>query len=192
MLKAQIIDIESHQKDRPRLIALIEKLCLVRGDVVLASGKKSNYLFDMKPLMMDPEAIRCAASALVEKIPDNTDYIGGLEMGAVPLTTAILTLHTKNKWKGFFVRKHSKGHGLKKLIEGLEAGINLKGKNITLIEDVTTTGGSALKAVKIIQDEGGIVKTVITLLDRKEGAAENFAKEGIELKACLTTSDIIK
>ena len=112
-------------------------------------------------------------------------------MGAVPLTAGVLALH-EGGLKGFFIRKQAKAHGLQKRIEGIAEGESLKDKQVVMIEDVTTSGGSALRAIEAVKAEGAIVKHVITLLDREEGATENFAKAGIQLLPCLTKSDIIK
>jgi orotate phosphoribosyltransferase len=176
---------------RPKeLDGFVRELSLVRGDITLASGKKSDHYFNMKPLMMNPKALQAAARALAEKIPESIKYIGGLEMGAVPLTAAVLALDETGLC-GFFVRKAPKEHGLKKRIEGLAAGVSLQGQEVVMLEDVTTTGSSALGAAKVIEAEGAVVKAVITLLDREEGAAENFAKANIDFIACLTKSDIL-
>ena len=185
----------------------IVELCLVRGDITLSTGIKSDTYFNMKPLMMNPASLQLACHAIAAKIPDGTDYIGGLEMGAVPLTAGVLALH-EGGLKGFFIRKQAKAHGLQKRIEGIAEGESLEGKQVVMIEDVTTSGGSALRAIEAVKAEtsggsalraieavkaeGAIVKHVITLLDREEGATENFAKAGIQLLPCLTKSDIIK
>ena len=173
----------------------IVELCLVRGDITLSTGIKSDTYFNMKPLMVNPASLQLACHAIAAEIPSGTDYIGGLEMGAVPLTAGVLALHEvqlKGELKGFFIRKQAKAHGLQKLIEGLAEGESLKGKQVVMIEDVTTSGGSALRALEAVRAEGAIVNHVITLLDREEGAKENFAKAGIQLLPCLTKSDIIK
>jgi orotate phosphoribosyltransferase len=87
------------------------------------------------------------------------------------------------------VRKQTKEHGARKLVEGLAPGETLAGKRVAVLEDVTTTGGSATKAIEALRTEGAIVDRVITVVDRLEGAAENFASAGIPFIAILTVAD---
>jgi orotate phosphoribosyltransferase len=89
----------------------------------------------------------------------------------------------------FFVRKQAKEHGTKSLIEGLPAGATLKGKRVVIVEDVTTTGGSAIKAAQAVRAEGAEVVGVVTVVDRQEGAGEAFAAAGLTLMPLLTLQD---
>src|SRR4030088_3580712 len=116
--------------------------------------------------MLDPEGAALRAELPFEALKDdNLDYVGGLEMGAVPLAGAIAQL----SWiKGhpiaaFFVRKRPKEHGARLAVEGLAMGESLRGKRIVIVEDVTTTGGSALKAVGAVRDAGGGIAVVFTI-----------------------------
>ncbi len=178
---------------RKSLIAIVRARSFsTGGDVKLASGRTSNYYFNMKPTMLDPEGAALIGELALEAIADvNADYIGGLEMGAVPLATAVAVVsHTKGKrLPAFFVRKTPKDHGTQKLIEGLAPGESLAGKRVVIIEDVTTTGGSSLKAVEAVRAEGGIIACVLTVVDRHEGAADTFAKAKLDFRAILTVED---
>ena len=89
----------------------------------------------------------------------------------------------------FFVRKQAKEHGARKLVEGLAPGESLEGKRVVILEDVTTTGGSSMKAIEAVKAEGAIIERVITVVDRLEGAAETFKAAGIPFQALLTTAD---
>ena len=91
--------------------------------------------------------------------------------------------------RAFFVRKQAKEHGARKLIEGLAPGETLAGKRIAVLEDVTTTGGSAMKAIEALKAEGAVIDRVITVVDRLEGAAETFKAAGIPFTALLTAAD---
>ncbi|HEY5828341.1 MAG TPA: orotate phosphoribosyltransferase, partial [Hyphomicrobiaceae bacterium] len=119
------------------------------------------------------------------------DYIGGLEMGAVPLATAVaVASHAQGRpIAAFFVRKQAKEHGARKLVEGLAPGESLQGKRVVILEDVTTTGGSAMKAIEAVRAEGAVIDRVISVVDRLEGAADAFKAAGIPFTALLTTTD---
>jgi orotate phosphoribosyltransferase len=112
-------------------------------------------------------------------------------MGAVPLATAVAAAsYTRCRpLPAFFVRKQAKEHGARKLVEGLAPGETLAGKRVVVLEDVTTTGGSATRAIEVIRSEGAIVERVITIIDRLEGAADNFEAAGIPFTAILTAAD---
>jgi orotate phosphoribosyltransferase len=139
----------SKSASRARLAEIIRKRSFGRGEITLASGRKSDFYFNLKPTMLDPEGAALLAELTYEALKDDgLDYVGGLEMGAVPLAGAIAQL----SWiKGhpiaaFFVRKKPKEHGARLAVEGLASGETLQGKRVVIVEDVTTTGGSALKA----------------------------------------------
>lgn len=162
------------------------------GTTKLASGRTTSYYFNMKPTMLDPEGAALIGELVLEALSDvKADYIGGLEMGAVPLATAVaMVSHQKGKrMPAFFVRKVPKDHGAEKLIEGLAPGESLRGKRCVIIEDVTTTGGSSMKAVEAVRKEGGEIACVITIVDRKEGAVENFGAAKLPFRWILTTDD---
>lgn len=175
-----------------RLAALVRTRSFARGDFTLASGKKSPFYFNLKPTMMTAEGAWLCARAFLDRIaPDEADLIGGLEMGAVPIVAATAAMaHAEGrKLDAFFVRKQPKEHGTKANVEGLAPGESLAGRRIVIAEDVTTTGGSALKAIEAVRAAGGEVNLVLTLLDREEGARELFAQHGVDLRAVLTVRD---
>ena len=162
------------------------------GNVKLASGRTSNFYFNMKPTMLDPEGAALIGELVLDAIADvPADYIGGLEMGAVPLATTVAAAsHRRSKrLPAFFVRKQAKDHGAEKLVEGLAPGESLKGKRCIIIEDVTTTGGSSMKAIEAVRKEGGEIACVVTIVERQEGAVENFAKLKLPFRWLLNTDD---
>src|SRR5437588_7518953 len=135
-----------------RAFEIIKERSFKFGDFTLASGKKSDYYLDMKPTMFDPEGANFLARLVLDQIAElKADYIGGLEMGAVPLIAPItmLSYDTRRPIPGFFVRKELKDHGTKKLVEVIEGG--LRGKNVVILDDVTTAGKSAMQAVTASQ-----------------------------------------
>jgi orotate phosphoribosyltransferase len=161
---------------------------------VLASGQESDFYFDMKPSMLDPEGARLMAKALLEEIRNaGADYVGGLEMGAVPITGAVCALSTEGgtRVSGFFVRKQAKVHGARKLVEGLVKGETLEGKRIVIVDDVTTTGQSAFKAIEPCLVLGAQVALVISVVDRGEGAEKFFESRGLKFKALFSASEFL-
>ena len=185
----------SKSASRARLAEIIRKRSFGRGEITLASGRKSDFYFNLKPTMLDPEGAALLADLSFEALKDdNLDYIGGLEMGAVPLAGSIAQL----SWiKGhpiaaFFVRKKPKEHGAQLSVEGLAKGESLSGKRVVIVEDVTTTGSSAMKAVEAVRDAGGEVALVFTMVDREEGATENFAQAGLAFRSLYKAGEFLK
>jgi orotate phosphoribosyltransferase len=185
----------SKSASRARLAEIIRKRSFGRGEITLASGRKSDFYFNLKPTMLDPEGAALLAELTYEALKDDDlDYVGGLEMGAVPLAGAIAQL----SWiKGhpiaaFFVRKKPKEHGARLAIEGLAKGETLKGKRIVILEDVTTTGGSALQAVEAAREAGGTVELVLTMIDREEGATDTFAEVGLPFRSIYKAAEFLK
>ncbi|MGJ4901662.1 orotate phosphoribosyltransferase [Bradyrhizobium sp. HKCCYLS2058] len=184
----------SKSASRARLLEIIRRRSFGRGEITLASGRKSDFYFNLKPTMMDPEGATLLAELTYEALKDEGfDYIGGLEMGAVPLAGAIAQI----SWiKGhpiaaFFVRKKPKEHGARLAIEGLARDETLAGKRIVVVEDVTTTGGSAMKAVEALREAGAEVALVFTMVDREEGAAETFAQAGLPFQALYKAREFL-
>jgi len=191
---AAVAKTQSSQSGEAELRELIRTRSFRRGDFTLASGRKSDLYFNLKPTMMDPEGATLLAELTYEALKDEGfDYIGGLEMGAVPLAGAIAQI----SWiKGhpiaaFFVRKKPKEHGAKLAIEGLTRDETLAGKRIVVVEDVTTTGGSAMKAVETLREAGANVSLVFTMVDREEGAAETFAAAGLPFRALYKAREFL-
>jgi orotate phosphoribosyltransferase len=174
---------------RDRLREIIRDRSLRRGgEFTLSSGEVSEYFFDMKKTMLDPEGANLIASEmLLLNELSKADAIGGLVMGAVPIVSVVCARshYTDRPLPAFFVRKERKGHGTQQLIDG---HLN-RDSRVVLVDDVTTTGGSLLKAVEAARAEGCEVDTVVTVVDRLEGARENLAKNGIKLIALFTRAD---
>jgi orotate phosphoribosyltransferase len=166
-----------------------------RGEITLASGRKSDFYFNLKPTMLDPEGATLLAELTYEALrEDRLDYIGGLEMGAVPLAGALAQLSwmKNHPISAFFVRKKPKEHGARLAVEGLAKGESLSGKRVVIVEDVTTTGGSAIKAVEAVKEAGGEIVLVFTMVDREEGAAENFAAASIPFRSLYKANEFLK
>jgi orotate phosphoribosyltransferase len=180
---------------RARLFDIIRARSFGRGEITLASGRKSDFYFNLKPTMLDPEGAALLAELTFDALSgDRLDYVGGLEMGAVPLAGAIAQLSWMKSAPiaAFFVRKKPKEHGARLAVEGLSKGESLAGKRVVIVEDVTTTGGSAVKALDAVREAGGDVVLVFTMVDRDEGATETFAKAGVEFRALYKASEFLK
>lgn len=186
---------DSRTPDRDRLHAIIrEKSFRFGEEITLASGKRSNFYFNMKPTMMDPEGARLIAQLMLARIVERSaDYVGGVAVGSVPLVAcvAMASAATQRPIPGLFVRTKTKDHGTRVLIEGLSDDCSLDGRTVVMVEDATTTGGSVIKAIEAIRAAGGLVDTVLSIVDRHEGAAENLAAAGLELDAIFTAQDFL-
>ena len=189
--------IRSHP-DWSRLVDLVRELAFIDGGsddaFTLASGKKSRWFFDTKPVMMHPEAGRLVGQLMNARCDEiEADFVGGLELGAVPLAALVIATDFTSDRLGFMVRKQAKGRGGRKTNNppGIEGASISGGGRVIILEDVTTTGGSAIQAVKRIEEETSCeVVAVISILDRQEGGKEAFEDAGIQFESLLVRSDI--
>jgi orotate phosphoribosyltransferase len=158
------------------------------GDFTLASGKKSRYYIDVKKAVTKPRILRIICDHIVEKMKNHViepDYIACVELGGVPIGVLVAD---RTGLPLIIVRKETKDHGTKgRLIGDFE-----KGKTALLLEDVTTTGGSVSNAIKALRDKGLHVETIITVVDRQEGAEETISGMGIILIPLTTARDILR
>ena len=178
--------------DRRALLNLILEVSFERKDVTLASGKKSDFYLDLRQTLMRPKGVSLAGRLVLNLLQTgpSVDAVGGMDVGAVPLVSAVLAAAANDpatdSLLGFFVRKEKKAHGLAKQLEGGFAA----GQSVALLEDTTTTGGSTLDALEIVEAAGGKVARVVCLVDRGEGAAEAFANRGVTLEAIFRREDL--
>tara|TARA_B110000003_G_scaffold209011_1_gene207904 strand:- start:71 stop:706 length:636 start_codon:yes stop_codon:yes gene_type:complete len=181
-----------------RLIQKVRELAYLHSPdnlFTLASGRESPHFFDMKPVMMDPESAHLLGVLIHSEIDSlgSIDAVGGLELGAVPLTGIVIAKASKDSQiRGFMVRKEAKGRGGRKTGNppGIEGSSLKKGDRVILLEDVTTTGGSALKASERLTEIGCEVVACITILDRQEGGISAFEQANVLLVPLLVRSDI--
>ena len=197
-LKGMSQSIRNHPK-WSRLVELVRELAFIDGGsddaFTLASGRNSRWFFDTKPVMMHPEASHIIGELLNLRMDEmGADFVGGLELGAVPLTAiAVSTSPKHSPRRGFMVRKEPKGRGGRKTNNppGIEGTSLSQGGKIVIVEDVTTTGGSAIKAVdRIHQDTNCEVIAVISIVDRQEGAGAAFSAAGIKFESLMNRSDV--
>ncbi len=180
---------------RTKVFNIIKNKSFARGKYVLASGKESNYYLDLKPTMFDPEGANALSELILNKLSEvDVDYVGGLALGAVPLVSSITVMSAKRErpLPGFFVRKEVKDHGTMKRVEGLAGGQTLQGKRVVILDDVTTTGGSAMIAVEAAQKSGAAIVLVLSIVDREEGAAELYRRHNIPFECLFRASEFMK
>jgi len=163
---------------------LFETGAVKTGEFVLSSGKKSNFYIDCRKVTLHPQGAKLIGKIILEKIKGlKVDAIGGLTLGADPIISTVVAL---SDIPGFIVRKKEKEHGTKQKIEGLIA----PGWKVVIVEDVATTGASALEAIQAAEAVGAKVVKVISVVDREEGAAEalkNYNFDPIFKKSELTS-----
>jgi orotate phosphoribosyltransferase len=179
--------------EKERLKKIIIELSYEKRNVTLASGRQSDFYFDGKQTTLHPEGGFLTGKLFFEAIKDveGVEGVGGLTLGADPIATAtsIASFLAGKPVPGFIIRKEPKGHGTGAWLEGRK---NLKpGSKVVIVEDVVTSGGSSIKAIKRAEEEGLVVLGVVTLVDREEGGRENIEAEGYWLKSIFTKSEIL-
>src|SRR5690242_17405809 len=165
--------------DRSRLIVLLQRDALKTGTFTLASGRTSHYYVDGRTVTLSAEGAAVIGAGVLAALAawPAVTAVGGLTMGADPIVGATLAAAGaggNTALRGFLVRKETKGHGTGRLVEGPLR----PGETVAIVEDVTTTGASALKAAEAVEALGCTVAVVIAVLDRLEGAAQAFAARG--------------
>jgi orotate phosphoribosyltransferase len=162
------------------------------GSFVLASGKTSTYYVDARLTTMSPEGMIAIGSLGIESVRAkgwNPDAAGGLTLGADPVAFAICreTANSDHPLRAFTVRKEAKAHGTGNLIEGPFRS----GDNVLVVEDVITTGKSALQAIDAIKNAGGKIVGVLAVVDREDGGREAIESRGYEVTALVRISDLL-
>lgn len=188
MLATRAIPENQLLSKRRRLQEIICTQSLLRDkEWLLSSGERSNYYFDMKRTTQDPEGASLVADVLFDYLLQfDFKYIGGLATGAIPVMVAVcMRSWPERPIRGFFVRDEAKNHGTKKLIDGFIED----GAPVIIVDDATTKGDSAMKAVRAVQARNCDVVCVVSLVDRLEGARQTFANAGIRFDALFTTRD---
>ncbi|MCD6411216.1 MAG: orotate phosphoribosyltransferase [Thermoplasmata archaeon] len=170
---------------KEKLIQLLKESGAVKfGKFVLSSGISSNYYIDIKQASTNPTVLKEIAKEM-SKFAENYDLIAGLELGAVPLIVA-LSLETGIPF--VIIRKEEKEHGTGKMIEGEP----VEDKKVLVVEDVTTTGTSVLKAINVLRKNGAILDKVVSVVDRESGAREKIEREGLKLISLISVKDLLE
>lgn len=176
-----------------RLVALLAEKSVLFGEFTLASGRRSEFYVDARLSTMSPEGLRLIGEAgrdALERSGWNVDAVGGLTMGADPIAYAIAyaSADSAKPLRAFAVRKEAKLHGTGKRVEGPFR----KGDVVAVVEDVITSGGSALSAIEAVEQAGGIVAGVLALLDREEGGRGKIESHGHNVIALVRGSVVLE
>jgi orotate phosphoribosyltransferase len=165
------------------LPADIDAICRLTGTFTLRSGQQASEYFDKYLFEADPALLSRVAREMVQLLPADTELLGGLELGGVPIATMVsyLTGHP-----ALFVRKQAKQYGTCKLAEGPDVA----GRRVTLIEDVITTGGAVRDATRALREAGAIVEVVVCAIDRSPEGENPLADVGLEVRPVLTKAQL--
>jgi len=161
---------------------LLEYGALEFGDFTLASGERSSFYIDIKKVVTRPEALQKIASLISRRF--DFEVVAGVAVGGIPLAVAVSLAASK---PCAIVRSQEKGHGKSGRVIG-----DVRGRRVLLVEDVTTSGGSALNGVSALREAGGVVDTAVCVVDRESGAAASLAREGVRLEALAKVSEILR
>lgn len=174
---------------RRQLLDLFCKLAYREGDFLLSSGQRSSYYINGKLVTLHPQGALATGRLILSMLPDDTEAVAGLTLGADPVVTAVsvVSAYENRPIPALIIRKEAKGHGTQAYIEGpvLKAGAN-----VVVLEDVVTTGASAMKAVERLRDAGYTANQVISLIDRQQGGAEFYQSVGLKFQAVFTITDL--
>jgi len=171
---------------KEELLELLKKYAYKKGEFTLSSGKTSEHYVNCKPVTLTGRGLTLTSLLMLKEL--DASIVGGLTLGADPLVSGVSLVSALDGRlvNALIVRKEAKGHGTQAWIEGPELP---KGTKVTVLEDVVTTGGSAVKAAEKLRDAGYIVETVVAIVDRQEGGVEAMEKAGLKLRSLFTLED---
>ena len=172
-----------------QLLDLFCQLAYQEGNFILSSGQNSSYYINGKQVTLHPQGALAIGRILLSMLPRDTQAVAGLTLGADPIVSAVsvVSAYENLPIPALIIRKEAKGHGTMAYIEGPNLPTGAK---VVVLEDVVTTGKSAMKAVERLRDAGYIVDTVISLVDRLQGGAEFYQSVGLNFQAVFTITDL--
>ncbi|HIK53767.1 MAG TPA: orotate phosphoribosyltransferase [Synechococcales cyanobacterium M55_K2018_004] len=174
---------------RQRLLDLFCQVAYKEGDFLLSSGQRSTYYINGKQVTLHPWGGLAVGRMLLSMVPPGAIAVAGLTLGADPLVTAtsVVAALAGRSLTPLIIRKEAKGHGTQAYIEGPTLPV---GSEVAVLEDVVTTGQSALKAVERLREAGYVVQDVISLVDRNQGGAELYQQKGLRFQTVFTIADL--
>lgn len=167
----------------PTLARDVDACCRLTGEFTLRSGQVASEYFDKYLFESDPRLLARVADRMVGLVPDGTELLGGLELGGIPIVTA---LSARTDLPALFVRKKAKQYGTCKLAEGPD----VRGRRVTLVEDVITTGGAVRDATRALRAAGATVEVVVCAIDRSPAGQNPLDDVGLEVRAVLTKAEL--
>ena len=173
----------STEERRRVLAATVFSRCYLVGEFTLRSGRSASRYFDKYQFESDPELLRALAAEMAPLVPEQTELLAGLELGGIPVVTALSAV---TGIPAVFVRKVAKTYGTARLAEGPPVG----GKRLLIVEDVVTSGGQIRLSASDLRDLGASVLGAICVVDREEGGSESLAEDGIVLKSLFRASEL--
>jgi len=177
---------------KQELIKILKRDSYRNGDFTLSSGKKTEHYINCKPVILNAAGLKLVSHSMLEYIGQNSVAVAGLTLGADPLVCGVALASLEHPWcptqDALIVRKEAKGHGTNAWVEG---PLPVVRSEITVLEDVVTTGGSSLKAAEKLRDMGYNVNRIISIVDREEGGRELMKESGIELFPLVTIRDFL-
>lgn len=176
-------------QQRQFLLDLLCQLAYKEGDFVLSSGQRSSYYINGKQVTLHPQGALAIGRLLLSSLPFDTDAVAGLTLGADPIVSAVSVVSAleNRPIPALIIRKEAKGHGTMAYIEGPSLSA---GARVVVLEDVVTTGQSALKAVERLKDAGYSVEQVMALVDRQQGGAELYESSGLKFQTLFTIQQL--
>lgn len=174
---------------RTKLLGLLAERAYRHGSFTLASGRSSHHYVNCKPVSLSGPGLALLGRLLLAQVEDGAIAVAGLTLGADPLVSAVAMQAALEgrSLDALIVRKEAKGHGTGAWLEG---PLPAPGSRITVLEDVVTTGGSALKAVCQLQEAGYVVERVVAIVDRQEGGAEAMVAAGLDLRSLFLLEEV--
>ena len=172
---------------KEELLEQLKKFAYKKGEFKLSSGKTSEHYVNCKPVTLTGRGLTLTSLLMLKEV--ETEYVAGLTLGADPLVSGVSLVSALDGRlvNALIVRKEPKGHGTEAWIEGL---LPPKGTKITVLEDVVTTGGSAIKAVEKLRDAGYVVERVVAIVDRQEGGKDAMIEAKLELRSLFQLSEL--
>lgn len=179
----------SDSEARAVLLRMLAERAYRRGSFTLASGRTSEHYVNCKPVSLSGRGLALLGALMLERVEPMAVAVAGLTLGADPLVSAVAlqAALAGRDLDALIVRKEAKGHGTGAWLEG---PLPSAGSRITVLEDVVTTGGSALKAVNQLREAGYVVEQVVAIVDRQEGGAEAMAAAGLELRSLFLLEEV--
>ncbi len=181
---------EKYDLNKAKLLKQLIEKSYKKGNFTLASGKKSSHYLNCKPVSLNGQGLNLISDLFLELMDSRSKAVAGMTLGADPLVSGlIVTAASQGLYlNGLIIRKEIKNYGTK---SGIEGPTLKKGTLVTVLEDVVTTAGSVIKAIKKLRDNNYVIEEVLSIVDRKEGGYEALDDENIKLKSLFTIKDFL-